>query len=58
MGGDFYLTQNNRIGVHFGLSVIRAAKEGRLLFRDAYQLTSLNPETFDRYAKKMEYHQA
>ena len=52
-GGDFYLTQNNRIGVHFGLSVIRAAKEGHLQYHDAYQLTGLSGETFDRYAMSL-----
>ncbi len=55
-GGDFYLTQNNRIGVHFGLSVLRAAKEGHLAYRDACQLTGLSADTFDRYARKLECH--
>jgi hypothetical protein len=29
--------------------VARAVKEGRLLYRDAYALTGLHGETFDRY---------
>lgn len=49
-GGDFYATQGTRIGERFANAVIRAVKEGRLLFRDAYRLTGLYGKTFDRYA--------
>ncbi len=40
-GGNFYATQGTRIGENFASAVIRAAKEGRLLYRDAYRLTGL-----------------
>jgi Zn-dependent peptidase ImmA (M78 family) len=50
-GGDFYLTQEVRIGRRFGEAVIRAARAGRLLYRDAYQLTGLSGQTFDRFAE-------
>jgi len=50
-GGDFYATQGTRIGERFGHAVIRAVKEGRLLYRDAYRLTGLHGKTFDRYAE-------
>jgi Zn-dependent peptidase ImmA (M78 family) len=50
-GGDFYLTQEIRIGRRFGEAVIRSAREGRLLYRDAYRLTGLSGETFNRFAK-------
>jgi Zn-dependent peptidase ImmA (M78 family) len=50
-GGDFYRTQETRIGRRFGLAVTRAAKAGRLLYRDAYQLTGLAGKTFDLYAE-------
>jgi Zn-dependent peptidase ImmA (M78 family) len=50
-GGNFWNTQNVRIGDRFGAAVVRAAKEGRLLFRDAYRLTGLSGTTFDRYAE-------
>ncbi|MBX7209935.1 MAG: ImmA/IrrE family metallo-endopeptidase [Verrucomicrobiaceae bacterium] len=50
-GGDFYKTQETRIGRRFGLAVIRAAREGRLLYRDAYRLTGLSAKTFDQYAE-------
>jgi hypothetical protein len=50
-GGDFYATQEVRVGRRFGEAIIRAAREGKLLYRDAYQLTGLFGETFDRFAK-------
>jgi Zn-dependent peptidase ImmA (M78 family) len=49
-GGNFYATQNLRIGKLFGETVVRAAKEGRLLYREAYQLTGLYGRVFTRYA--------
>lgn len=52
-GGDFYLNQNVRLGKRFARAVMLAAKEGRLLFRDAYSLTGLRGATFDRYAKSL-----
>lgn len=54
-GGDFYATQGTRIGERFASAVVRAAKEGRLLFRDAYRLTGLYGKTFDRYADHLGY---
>lgn len=50
-GGDFYMTQETRIGRRFGLAVVRAARDGRLLYRDAYRLTGLAGKTFDQYAE-------
>lgn len=52
-GGDFYLAQNLRVGRRFGESVIRAAKEGRLLYREAYQLTGLHGKAFEEYANRL-----
>jgi Zn-dependent peptidase ImmA (M78 family) len=52
-GGDFYKTQNVRIGKRFASIVIRAAKEGGLLYRDAYKLTDLYGTTFDKYATEL-----
>lgn len=51
--GDFYNTQNVRVGKRFALAVMRAAKEGKLLYRDAYQLTGLYGNTFDRYREML-----
>ncbi len=32
---------------------LRAAREGRLLYREAYQLIDVKGETFDRYADRL-----
>jgi Zn-dependent peptidase ImmA (M78 family) len=52
-GGDFYATQHLRIGRRFAEAVVRAAREGELLYRNAYQLTGLHGRTFDRYASHL-----
>ncbi len=52
-GGDFYNNQNVRLGKRFARTVMHAAKEGRLLYRDAYSLTGLHGATFDKYAKAL-----
>lgn len=49
-GGDFYATQTYRIGPRFGAAVVQAAREGRLLYSEAYALTGLAGDTFERYA--------
>jgi Zn-dependent peptidase ImmA (M78 family) len=53
-GGDFYATQNSRIGRSFAAAVGRAVKSGRLLYRDAFELTGLRGATFDRYVTSVE----
>lgn len=57
-GGDFYKTQEVRVGRRFGLAVVRAAREGRLLYRDAYRLTGLAGRTFDQYAESLGFKMA
>jgi Zn-dependent peptidase ImmA (M78 family) len=52
-GGDFYLNQNLRVGQRFGRTVIQAAKEGKLLYREAYRLTGLHGKTFTEYAASL-----
>ena len=52
-GGNFYATQNMRVGRRFASAVIIAAKEGKLLYSDAYKLTSLYGKTFERYATSL-----
>ncbi len=52
-GGDFYNNQNYRVGRLFTSCLIRAAKEGRVSFKDAYDLTGLYAGTFQRYARKL-----
>lgn len=50
--GDFYNNQNTRVGRLFASQVIRAAKEGRIGFKEAYDLTGLNGGAFQQYARR------
>ena len=52
-GGDFYNNQNMRVGKRFASAIIRAVREGNLLYSEAYKLTSLYGNTFDQYAEKL-----
>lgn len=52
-GGDFYNTQNTRVGSRFAMAVIRAAMEGRLSFKQAYDLTDLRSGAFQAYASRL-----
>jgi Zn-dependent peptidase ImmA (M78 family) len=52
-GGDFYVNQNLRVGQRFASAVIRAVKEGKLLYSEAYRLTGLYGKTFDHYATSL-----
>jgi Zn-dependent peptidase ImmA (M78 family) len=53
-GGDFWKTQNLRLGQRFGRAVISAAMEGRLSYSSAYDLTRLSGETYDKYVRHLE----
>lgn len=52
-GGNFWNTQNTRVGRRFGEAVVSAAQEGRLSYSDAYDLTRLYGETFDKFARHL-----
>lgn len=52
-GGDFYNTQNTRVGQTFAVAVMRAALEGRVSFADAYDLTGLHGGAFQRYGRRL-----
>jgi len=52
-GGDFYATQTLRLGRRFAGAVIRAVREGKLLYRGAYRLTGLYGKTFEQYARHL-----
>ena len=52
-GGDFYNNQNTRVGAMFAIRVIFAAKEGRLSFKEAYDLTGLHGGAFQEYARRL-----
>ena len=52
-GGDFYANQNLRVGQRFASAVVRATREGKLLYSEAYKLTGLYGKTFDNYAASL-----
>ena len=52
-GGNFWNTQRWRIGPSFAGAVVRAAREGRLLYREAYSLTGLKRNTFEKMPEGM-----
>jgi Zn-dependent peptidase ImmA (M78 family) len=52
-GGDFYNNQNTRVGELFATHVVRAAVEGRIGFKEAYDLTGLRGGTFQEYASRL-----
>lgn len=52
-GGNFYANQVVRIGHRFGEAIVRAAKEGKLLYYEAYKLTGLRGKTFDQFASTL-----
>lgn len=53
-GGNFWNTQRWRIGIRFAGMVVRAVKEGRMTYKEAYSLTGLRGETFDNMPDKLE----
>jgi Zn-dependent peptidase ImmA (M78 family) len=52
-GGNFYLTQNNRVGEMFARQLVFAALDGRVSFKEAYSLTGLNGGAFQEYAERL-----
>jgi Zn-dependent peptidase ImmA (M78 family) len=52
-GGDSYKNYYVRLGRRFSSAVVCAALEGRLSYRDAYQLTGLKGKTFDKFAARV-----
>lgn len=51
-GGDFYATAKKRLSLTFASHVNNAVKTGQLLYRDAYKLTSMKGDTFDKFFAK------
>ena len=50
-GGNSYRIYALRLGRRFAEAVIGATREGKLLYRDAYRLTGLYGETFEKFAR-------
>ena len=47
--GDFFATARKRLGVNFANHIDSAVKSGQLLYRDAYKLTSMKGDTFNKF---------
>ncbi|MGB0428919.1 MAG: ImmA/IrrE family metallo-endopeptidase [Bacteroidia bacterium] len=54
-GGDFYATAKKRISLRFASFVNNAVKENALLYRDAYKLTTLKGNTYERFVNEHLY---
>ena len=52
-GGNFWNTQKWRIGPRFATAIVRAVKEERMLYREAYNLTGLWGDTFEKIPETM-----
>ena len=49
--GNFYNNQNTRVGKLFATRVLRAAREGRISFKEAHNLTGMRDGSFQKYAR-------
>ena len=54
-GGDFYATAKKRLSPRFANYVNKAVKENSLLYRDAYKLTNLRGNTYDKFMNEHLY---
>jgi Zn-dependent peptidase ImmA (M78 family) len=52
-GGNFYATLKYRLNPRFLAEVNRAAKQNKLLYRNAYELTGLRSETYHNAIKEL-----
>ncbi len=52
-GGHFWNTQKWRVGPRFATAIVRAVREERLLYREAYNLTGLRGETFENMPENL-----
>ena len=48
-GGNFYATAKKRMSLRFASYVNNAVKENNLLYRDAYKLTNLKGNTYEKF---------
>lgn len=54
-GGNFYATARKRVSLRFANYVNNAVKENNLLYRDAYRLTNLRGNTYDKFVNEYLY---
>lgn len=54
-GGNFYATAKKRVSLRFASYVNNAVKEDNLLYRDAYRLTNLRGNTYEKFVNEYLY---
>lgn len=54
-GGNFYATAKKRISLKFASYVNNAVNENNLLYRDAYKLTNLKGDTYEKFINEYLY---
>jgi Zn-dependent peptidase ImmA (M78 family) len=54
-GGDFYATTKKRVSPRFATFVNNAVRENKLLYRDAYKLTNMKGETYNKFVTEYLY---
>lgn len=54
-GGNFYATARKRVSLRFANYVNSAVKENNLLYRDAYRLTNLKGNTYEKFVNEYLY---
>ena len=53
-GGDYYATSGSRLDARFAATVSRKAREGRILYTEAYELIGAKGKTYDNLIKHVE----
>jgi Zn-dependent peptidase ImmA (M78 family) len=51
-GGDFYATQKRRLSITFAAFIDQAVRSNKLLYRDAYKITGLKGDTYQKFINK------
>ncbi len=54
-GGNFYATTKKRVSLRFVAFVNNAVKDNKLLYRDAYRLTNLKGDTYNKFITEYLY---
>ena len=53
-GGDYYATNGSRLDARFAATVNRKAREGKILYTEAYELVGAKGKTYDHLLKYVE----
>lgn len=51
--GNFYNTEGARLGRRFSSALVRATREGRATYQEAFRLTGMKSQTFKRFSDKV-----